>query len=36
MSDALYAAFDKEGKYLYFTASTNTALSTGWLDMTSL
>jgi tricorn protease len=36
MSDTLYAAFDKEGKYLYFTASTNTALSTGWLDMTSL
>jgi tricorn protease len=36
MSDALHAAFDKEGKYLYFTASTNTALSTGWLDMTSL
>jgi len=36
MSDALYAAFDKEGKYLYFTASTNTALSNGWLDMTSL
>src|SRR5208282_2483191 len=29
-------AFDKDGKYLYFTASTNTALSTGWLDMTSL
>jgi tricorn protease len=36
MSDALYAAFDKEGKYLYFTASTNTGLTTGWLDMTSL
>jgi len=36
MSDALYVAFDKEGKYLYFTASTNVALSTGWLDMTSL
>jgi tricorn protease len=36
MSDALYAAFDKEGKYLYFTASTNTALTNGWLDMTSL
>ncbi len=36
MSDALHAAFDKEGKYLYFTASTNTALSTGWLDMSSL
>ena len=36
MSDALQAAFDKDGNYLYFTASTNTALSTGWLDMTSL
>ncbi len=36
MSDALYAAFDREGKYLYFTASTDAALNTGWLDMTSL
>jgi tricorn protease len=35
MSDALYPAFDKNGKYLYFTASTNMGLSTGWLDMTS-
>ena len=36
MSDALYPAFDKDGKYLYFTASTDAALNTGWLDMTSL
>src|SRR5262249_42082039 len=36
MSDVLYPAFDKGGKYLYFTASTNTALTTGWLDMSSL
>jgi tricorn protease len=36
MSDALYVAFDKDGKYLYFTASTNAALNTAWLDMTSL
>src|SRR5580704_4944082 len=36
MSDALNATFDKEGKYIYFTASTNTALTTGWLDMTSM
>src|SRR5438874_11071770 len=36
MSDALYVAFDKKGKYLYFTASTDAALNTGWLDMTSL
>ena len=36
MSDALYPAFDEEGKYLYFTASTDVGLYTGWLDMSSL
>ena len=36
MSDALFIAFDKEGKYLYFTASTDVGLNTGWLDMSSL
>ncbi|HEV2177432.1 MAG TPA: PDZ domain-containing protein [Terriglobia bacterium] len=36
MSDALYPNFDKNGKYLYFTASTDMGLSTGWLDMTSI
>ncbi len=36
MSDALYPKFDKNGKYLYFTASTNMGLATGWLDMTSI
>ncbi|MGH9430061.1 MAG: S41 family peptidase [Terriglobia bacterium] len=36
MSDALYPAFDKNGKYLYFTASTDTGLNSGWLDMTSI
>jgi tricorn protease len=36
MSDATNAQFDKEGKYLYFTASTDTALGTGWLDMSSI
>jgi tricorn protease len=36
MSDAANAQFDREGKYLYFTASTDTALSTGWLDMSSI
>jgi tricorn protease len=36
MSDVRYPAFDKNGKYLYFTASTNTGLGTGWLDMSSL
>jgi tricorn protease len=36
MSDAEFARFDKNGKYLYFTASTNLGLSTAWLDMSSL
>jgi tricorn protease len=36
MSDAAYAVFDKEGKYLYFTASTDAALTSGWLDMSSI
>jgi len=35
LSDARFAAFDKGGKYIYFTASTNTAYRTAWLDMTS-
>jgi tricorn protease len=35
MSDALYPAFDKNGKYLYFTASTDVGLSTAGLDMSS-
>src|SRR5271165_1176045 len=35
MSDALYPSFDKNGKYLYFTASTNTGLSPAGLDMSS-
>ena len=29
MSDALYPVFDKDGKYLYFTASTDTGLTGG-------
>jgi tricorn protease len=36
MSDATLPAFDQEGKYLYFTASTDIGLNTGWLDMSSL
>jgi len=36
MSDAADAAFDKDGKYLYFAASTDAALSNGWLDMSSM
>jgi tricorn protease len=33
LSDARYPAFDKNGKYIYFTASTDTGPTTGWLDM---
>ncbi len=35
MSDATWPAWDASGKYLYFLASTNYGLNTGWLDMTS-
>lgn len=35
LSDATWPAWDANGKYLYFLASTNFALNTGWLDMTS-
>jgi tricorn protease len=35
LSDARFAAFDKNGKYIYFTASTNSGPTTGWLDMSS-
>jgi len=35
MSDCLYPVWDKSGRYLYFTASTDMGLTTGWLDMTS-
>jgi tricorn protease len=35
MSDARYAAFDKDGKHLYFTASTDAGTASGWLDMSS-
>lgn len=35
-SDCLYPAFDASGKYLYFTSSTNTALTHGGFDMTQL
>src|SRR5262249_25278080 len=35
LSDARFAAFDKDGKYLYFTASTDVGPATGWLDMSS-
>jgi tricorn protease len=35
LSDVRYPVFDANGKYLYFTASTNTALTSQGLDMTS-
>jgi tricorn protease len=35
LSDARYPQFDAGGKFLYFTASTNTGLTTQGLDMTS-
>jgi tricorn protease len=35
MSDARFAVFDRDGKYLYFTASTDIGPTTGWLDMSS-
>lgn len=33
MSDARYAAFDPNGEFLYFTASTDSGPASGWLDM---
>jgi tricorn protease len=36
MSDAVEPMFDKNGKYLYFLASTNRAQGVAWLDMTSI
>lgn len=36
MSDAQNPAFDRGGKYLYFTASTNTKNTAGWLDLSFL
>lgn len=35
MADAISPAWDASGKYLYFLASTNYGLNTGWLDMSS-
>lgn len=34
-SDATSACFSLDGKYLFFMASTNLGLNTGWLDMSS-
>lgn len=33
LSDARYPVFDRSGKYIFFTASTDTGPTTGWLDM---
>lgn len=35
LSDAISPAWDRNGKFLYFLASTNFALASGWLDMSS-
>ena len=34
-SEAAYPVFSKDGKYIFFTASTNYGRSIGWLDMSS-
>ena len=36
LADSVSPAFDLNGKYLYFLASTNYGPSTGWLEMSSL
>ncbi|MBI5705522.1 MAG: PD40 domain-containing protein [Armatimonadetes bacterium] len=36
MSEAFSPAFDRNGKYLYFLASTNAKSAPGWLDLTAL
>ncbi len=36
LSDAVSPVWDASGRYLYFLASTNFALNTGWLEMSSL
>ncbi|HXG91749.1 MAG TPA: PDZ domain-containing protein [Blastocatellia bacterium] len=35
LSDARFAVFDKSGKYILFTASTDAGPTSGWLDMSS-
>ena len=35
LGEARFPVFDKNGKYLYFAASTDYGLSSGWLDLTS-
>ena len=35
LGDARYPVFDKDGKALFFTGSTDVGLSSGWLDLSS-
>ena len=35
LGDARYPVFDPKGKLVFFTASTNVGLSSGWLDLSS-
>jgi tricorn protease len=35
LGDARYPVFDKDGKAIFFTASTDVGLSSGWLDLSS-
>ena len=35
LADAVHPTWDKSGEYLYFMASTDYGLDTGWLDMSS-
>jgi len=36
LSDAKFPAFDKSGKHIFFTASTDVGLTPGWLNMSSM
>ena len=36
LSDANFPVFDKSGKYIFFTASTDVGLTPGWLNMSSM
>ncbi|MBN1224951.1 MAG: PD40 domain-containing protein, partial [Candidatus Aminicenantes bacterium] len=36
LSDARFPAFDKSGKYIFFTASTDVGLTPGWLNMSAM
>jgi tricorn protease len=35
MANCKIPAWDKSGKYIYFTASTDYGMNVGWLDMSS-